>query len=287
MRFGYRKKIGNFYVGGSVSSKELGSGCLSLFMFPFYLVFWPFVAFFRGISKNSGKKSAPSKTKTNSEPIIRTVRLQPVPLRGWYIALGAIWSISGLIMLTDDFAIGLLTLLPGALMLAFTYLSLKANRMTELPAKPQTDFQLQQQPLSQPSYSQSQLNRQLQIFDDSLKLIMQTNNPQTFFGRYDDAQRSAQAMAAMTSDAVVHGASPQEVVSMLQDQKAETTNLFLDRYAKETRLKAFELTRGRKAKIEVFQLMTSEYDEQMPPESREYRDKLYAEMLEKLESIES
>ena len=162
MRFGYRKKIGNFYVGGSVSSKELGSGCLSLFMFPFYLVFWPFVAFFRGISKTSGKKSTASKTKakTNSEPIIRTVRLQPVPLRGWYIALASIWSIFGLIMLTDDFAIGLFTLLPGALMLAFTYLSWKSNRMTDLPVNPQADLQSQPQPLPQGNYSQFQLDRQ-------------------------------------------------------------------------------------------------------------------------------
>lgn len=130
-------------------------------------------------------------------------------------------------------------------------------------------------------------SRQLQIFDESIKLFMETKNPETFFGRYKDAERAANAMSAITNEPMVHGEPPQAAVEMLARQKTEVTNMFLDRYAKEIRTKAFELTRGRRKKIETFKLITSEYEKEMMIDSIVYRDKLYSEMLEKIEDAES
>lgn len=126
-------------------------------------------------------------------------------------------------------------------------------------------------------------DRQLKIFDESIKIFMETENPETFFGRYKDAEHAAAAMAEMTDKPSVHGEPPQAAVEMLSRQKTEVTNLFLDKYAKAIRMKAFELTRGRKQKIESFKLLTSEYEPDMTAESIAYRDKLYREMLEKIE----
>ena len=128
-------------------------------------------------------------------------------------------------------------------------------------------------------YNKSQqyndFNRQLRIFDESVKIFMETESPETFFGRYKDAERAAAAMAEMTDAPNVHGEPPQAAVEMLSRQKTEVTNMFLDKYAKAVRMKAFELTRGRKQKIESFKLITSEYDPDMTGESIVYRDKLY------------
>jgi len=62
MRIGFRKQIGGFYVGGSTSTKGMGKGCLSIFLLPFYLVYymviWPFVALYKLLTKNKRKAKA-------------------------------------------------------------------------------------------------------------------------------------------------------------------------------------------------------------------------------------
>lgn len=129
-------------------------------------------------------------------------------------------------------------------------------------------------------------DRQLKIFDESVKIFMETENPETFFGRYKDAERAAAAMSEMTNKPCVHGEPPQAAVEMLSRQKTEVTNLFLDKYARAVRMKAFELTKGRKQKMESFKLITSEYEQDMTEESIAYRDKLYLEMMEKVKAVE-
>lgn len=74
MRIGYRKKIGNFYVSDSVSTKGCGMAILYLFLSPFYLAYymlvWPCIKIYQMIKKNNrnnrSKKSEsdlPQKTK--------------------------------------------------------------------------------------------------------------------------------------------------------------------------------------------------------------------------------
>lgn len=67
MRIGYRKKIGKsgFYVGGSVSTKGMGKGIISIIMIPFYLIYfvfiWPFVAIYKAATKKSRGESSAKK----------------------------------------------------------------------------------------------------------------------------------------------------------------------------------------------------------------------------------
>lgn len=91
-------------------------------------------------------------------------------------------------------------------------------------------------------------------------------------------------MSQATTANIIHGESPQAAVEMLSRQKTEVTNLFLERYAKEIRTKAFQLTRGRKQKIESFKLMTSEYETFMTSDSILYRNELYSDMMRKIQS---
>ena len=205
-----------------------------------------------------GKKNTEYKQKS-----INSVKLCPTPRKTWYIIL-AVFLISGIGYLQENTTTGLLTALIGGIMLFFTARS---------PKRIKIDAQA--------------FNRQLQIFDESIKLFMSTNVPETFWGRYEDAEKAAHAMANMTDAPIVHGGTPQAAIDMLQNDKTSVTNAFLDRYEKEIKTKAFQLTRGRKTKIESFKLITDEYADKMPEESIIYRDELYEEMLSKIADVEN
>lgn len=210
--------------------------------------------------KQGGQYSVTSQGSAGAPPI----KLCPIPRKAWYIAIAALLVVSGLAYLGTDISAGLLTVAIGAVMLFFTYRS---------PKKINIDIQ--------------QFNRQLQIFDESINLFMGTSSTETFFGRYRDAEIAAEAMAAMTDAPILHDEPPQEAVAMLEREKTIATNAFLDRFAKDIRTKAFQLTRGRKAKIESFKLITGEYEDQMTSDSIEYRDNLYREMLSKIDELEN
>ena len=212
-------------------------------------------------SKIGGKKS--SKKPEKSTVYEKPVNLVPVPQRTWYKVVMALLIISGGVSLFKEPVGGALCFIGGIVMLFFW------RKSPEMPKINETIFK-----------------NDLRIFDDSIQIFMKTTNPETYFGRYEDAYAAALRMAQQTDAPLVHNEPPQAAVEMLDRQKTEATNAFLDRYAKEIRTKAFELTRGKKAKIDSFKLITSEYDEKMTEESRAYRDKLYQEMKNKLESVE-
>lgn len=72
MRIGYRKKVGKsgFYVRGSVSTKGIGKGLISILLSPFYLVYyvcvWPFVAIYKAITKKSRNKMETEKANAKA-----------------------------------------------------------------------------------------------------------------------------------------------------------------------------------------------------------------------------
>lgn len=220
----------------------------------------------------SNKKSNRSKKKvqTTSQKVASSyapaynLPKQPVPRQGWYIALSIFFVISGMCYFKVEMSAAIVTALVGVVMLCFTF---KAKPI------PKIDY--------------AQLNRQLQIFNDSFKLMMTTSNPETFFGRYEDSERAALAMANLTTQPIVHEQSPQDILEMLKNDRTIATNAFLDRMAAETRQKAFSLTRGRKQKVETFKLLTLNYENSMTTESIAYRDQLYQKMLDDLKCVET
>lgn len=206
----------------------------------------------------SGGSSRQSRNTQNASvsPVIQ----QPVPRRTWFIIVAICLLVGGLGNIGKSWGGALIGLIGGGIMLYLTF---------KTPGLPKIDYE--------------QFSRQLQIFDESVKLFMSTESPETYFGRYSDAERSAAAMAEMTDAPLVHDETPQDAVEMLVQQKTEATNAFLDRYAKATRMKAYELTRGRKQKLESFKLITTEYESQMTQESIKYRDQLYTDMISSIE----
>lgn len=187
------------------------------------------------------------------------------PRKSWFIFLEVLFLLSGFLALfIDNVIAGVITFAIGAIMLIATIKS---------PKKIKIDVY--------------QLERQTQIFDESLKIIMKTENPETFFERYDTARAAVNVIAQMTDEPVLHEETPQSVLESLENSKEEITNAFLTRYANKIKMYAFNLTRGRKQKLETFNLMTTNFESKMTAGSIEYRDKLYSDMLSDLESLTS
>ena len=211
-----------------------------------------------GSSKKKGVNKATKATPKSTSAIPS----QPVPRRWWYISIAIVFLIGGIGNITTSIPIALFSVLVGAAMLLVTF---------RTPKLPKIDWQ--------------QFQRQAQIFDDSIKLICSTKNPETFFSRYKLAEETAKSMASMTTASILHDEPPQEAVAMLERDKTEVTNQFLDRFSKDIRLKAYELTRGREKKMESFILILGEYKEQMTEESIYYMENLYAEMKNSLSKV--
>lgn len=209
-----------------------------------------------GGTKSSKKKRVGSSGSTSTHPSDPVMSKRPIPRRTWFLVVSILFIIGGLSCFATDVATAVTGLAIGGVMLFF--------RFRTPDEKP---------------YDISSFQRQLQIFDESVGLFMSTDNPETFFGRYQDAINAAEAMAEMTDQPVCHGEPPQEAIAMMESDQVAATNAFLDRYAKKVRMAAYDLTRGREKKMESFKLVTSEYEDRMTEESITYRDTLYEEML--------
>lgn len=206
-----------------------------------------------GGKKMSSQKKESVSTKrmsSNQSDYKPAVIKKSVPHQAWYIIIAIFLLIFGYI---GDMLLGLIG---GGIMLAFTF------------ATPKT-----------PNMNYQRFKELLRVFDESVKSFMTTDDIETFFSSYSDAEHTSAAMAEMTKAHYAHGKTPQDLVEMLIQEKTLTTNEFLDRYAKAIRMKAYKLTRGRKQKIESFKLITAEYESQMTQESIMYRDQIFSDML--------
>ena len=251
--------IGNKYGGFSINSR---SGLRSRVSVPGTGISYTQKI---GGKKRAAHKKAPSQARPIQEKSLpeKPLFIQPVPQRLWYKVIMVLFILSGASALVTEPLGGAVCLVGGLAMLYF---------WKKTPGIPKID--------------EATFRNDLRIFDDSVRLFKETTQPETFFTCYDNACAAVFRMAEQTDASLVHNESPQTMIELLNREKTDVTNDFLDRFAKEIRMKAYELTRGRKAKIESFYLITAEYDEKMTWESKTHRDKLYQEMKEKIESVE-
>lgn len=209
-------------------------------------------------SKKNVKKSD-NQDKSDSFAQIPQGTKKPIAARTWFLCLALLIIISGISYFSKSTITALFMVFIGGLMMFFWSKKRKQSKIDMLL-----------------------FDRQKQIFNESIRIFMSTTNPETFFGRYEDAKIAAKAMSQMTDQPILHGEPPQAAVEMLERDKEEAINAFLDRFAKEIRMKAFELTRGRKSKIETFKLITGEYEENMTEKNIRHRDLLYDDMIKKI-----
>lgn len=102
MRIGYRKKIGKsgLYVSSSVNTKKMWKGLISIFLIPFYILYyvcvWPFIAIYKAVTKNGKTKASAGNGETDA-PHSENNSKKPTTKRWWLWPVIAVIAISAVI----------------------------------------------------------------------------------------------------------------------------------------------------------------------------------------------
>lgn len=132
-----------------------------------------------------------------------------------------------------------------------------------------------------PAEARSMIQRKKEIADDSIRLVLETKNPDVFFERLEKSSDSLRELAAAYTICGIEN-NTEEVLQKFNADKEGLINNFIQRYAKDIRRKIYELStqKGKSNKADVFRNVLLEYEERMSSENLEYMENMYAELKE-------
>ena len=130
-----------------------------------------------------------------------------------------------------------------------------------------------------PAEARGLIQRKKEIADDSIRLVLETKNPDVFFERLEKASDSLRELAAAYTICGVEN-NAEEVLQKFNADREGLINNFIQRYAKDIRRKIYELStqKGKSNKADVFRNVLLEYEERMSEGNLEYMENLYAEL---------
>lgn len=134
-----------------------------------------------------------------------------------------------------------------------------------------------------------QINRRLKILQDSLRIIQNTEDLDTFFSRYDLAETTLQEISLIAGEKTpcIAGETPKDCMQSLMEQKEAQTNNCIDRYIRKETKHIIGLSRGRIKKAKGVAAIIEEYKEQMTEQNLELGRKLSKKLIEKIEKLEA
>lgn len=133
-----------------------------------------------------------------------------------------------------------------------------------------------------------QIARRNKIMADSLKIIQETDNLDTFFSRYklaDDTLNEIALIAGYDFPCIA-GETPEDCIESLRNQKESQVNNCLDRYIRKETVHILGLSRGRKAKAKGVAAIIEEYAPFMTEQNLEHGRWLAEKMMKKIDEIE-
>ena len=134
------------------------------------------------------------------------------------------------------------------------------------------------------------IHRQEKILADSLRIIQETDNLDTFFARYKTADKAISEIgriAGADTKCIAKGeASADECLESLYQEKANQLNMCLDRYVRKETIHIMGLSRGRMSKAKGIAAIIEEYGPDMPQESQEHGKWLASKLIQKIEKLE-
>lgn len=132
------------------------------------------------------------------------------------------------------------------------------------------------------------IQRQKKILQDSLKIIQQTDNLETFFSRYKLAEDTINVISQIAGENTpcIANETPKACLESLFAEKEKQTNDCLDRYIRKETVRILSLSRGRKAKAKGIAEIIEVYADQMTEESLNYGQHLAHQLIKKVEAVE-
>lgn len=132
------------------------------------------------------------------------------------------------------------------------------------------------------------IQRQKKILQDSLKIIQQTDNLETFFSRYKLAEDTINVISQIAGENTpcIANETPKSCLESLSAEKENQTNDCLSRYIRKETVHILSLSRGRKAKAKGVAEIIEVYADVMPEESLKYGRHLATKLIKKVEAVE-
>lgn len=134
-----------------------------------------------------------------------------------------------------------------------------------------------------------QVHRRIKILTDSLAIIEKTDDLDTFFSRYDVAEKALKeiALIAGENNPCIANETPKDCLQSLLEQKEAQTNNCIDRYIRKETKHIIGLSRGRIKKAKGVAAIIEEYEEQMTEQNLELGRRLSKKLIEKIEKLEA
>ena len=112
-------------------------------------------------------------------------------------------------------------------------------------------------------------SRYLEILQNSSKICSETKNPDTFFSRMSLIDETLDKLISYEGVVRFTGEKPSSVKQEFNSNRVQAVNDFIERYAKDTRIKIYELKTksGKLNKANAFYNILNEYSDKMPAES--------------------
>lgn len=136
-----------------------------------------------------------------------------------------------------------------------------------------------------------QIYRQEKILADSLKIIQETENLDTFFARYKTANDAINMIGMIagpdTKCIAQREASASECAESLAKEYSTQLNNCIARYIKKETIHIMGLSRGRMNKAKGVLAIIEEYGTDMPEECLEEGRRLANSLIKKIEKLEA
>lgn len=115
----------------------------------------------------------------------------------------------------------------------------------------------------------AEATRYLEILHDSSKICDETKNPETFFSRMSLIDETLDKLVSYEGVVRFTGEKPSAAKREFDNNRAQAVNDFIERYARDTRMKIYELKTksGKLNKANAFYNILNEYSDKMPAES--------------------
>ena len=134
-----------------------------------------------------------------------------------------------------------------------------------------------------------QINNCRRIFTESMKIMMSTDNIETFMSRYRTAREAIYEAGRVAGERskCMNGVSPKEALTILDRDLPQVLTPCIDRFMQKQTIRISNLSRGKISKAKGLYLLISEYEDEMPSECIEHWKWLVDKLITKIERLEN
>jgi hypothetical protein len=138
-------------------------------------------------------------------------------------------------------------------------------------------------------FEKQQIENCKRIFTDSMKIMMHTDNIDTFMSRKKvlrDALYEAGRVAGENKKCI-NGISPKMALEIFDRDLSLILDPCIERYMRKQTIRISNLSRDRVKKANGIRLIISTYEEDLPKESMDYWNRLVDKLVEKIQALEA